>query len=117
MQNVLTSRVTRYFCKVERRYYSPYSDQNTGWKTGKSYLISGREKRFFFSEAFRRIAGPSHSPNHWEWEALSLGIKRPGREAGNLPSPRAFITNKYGNNFTPQYTLMAGTRTVLSLLK
>jgi hypothetical protein len=87
-----------------------------GKPTNLIWFPAGK-KKFLFSEAFRRTAGNSHSPNHWEREALSLGIKRRGREPGNLPSPRAVIKNKYGNNSTPQYTLMACIRTVLSLLK
>ena len=106
-----STELSCYYCKVERRYLSPYSDQTAGWKTDTPCLISCREKGFFFSEAFRRTAGPSHSPHYWEREALSLGIKRPVREADNLPSSRAVI-----KNFTLQYALMTCTRAVLSLL-
>jgi hypothetical protein len=35
--------------------------------------------------------GPTHPPNQWVPEALSLGVKRPGRKADHSPPSRAEV--------------------------
>jgi hypothetical protein len=43
-------------------------------------------KNFHISIWSRPALGPTHPPNQWEPGALSLGLKRPGREADQSPS-------------------------------
>jgi hypothetical protein len=40
---------------------------------------------FLFTTASRTAVGPTQPPIQWILEALSLGVNRPGREAGNSP--------------------------------
>jgi hypothetical protein len=40
---------------------------------------------FLFTTASRTALGPTQPPIQWVLGALSLGVKRPGREADHLP--------------------------------
>jgi hypothetical protein len=53
------------------------------------------------------VLGPTHSPIQWLPGPLSLGIKRPGREADHSPQFSAEVKNAWGYTSTPQYVLMA----------
>jgi hypothetical protein len=40
---------------------------------------------FLFTTSSRTALGPTESPIQWVTEALSLGVKRPGRETDHSP--------------------------------
>jgi hypothetical protein len=76
--------------------YAPYSqraltDQSvqrwaTGWKIGVLGFHSRRGLGIFlFTTASRTALGPTQLPIHWVPGALSLGVKRQGREADHSP--------------------------------
>jgi hypothetical protein len=46
---------------------------------------------FLFTTASRTALGPTQPPIQWAPEALSLGVKWPGREAHNLLSSSAEV--------------------------
>jgi hypothetical protein len=46
---------------------------------------------FLFTTASRTAMGPTHPPIQWVPGALSLGIKRPGREADHSPPSSAEV--------------------------
>jgi hypothetical protein len=61
---------------------------------------------FLFTTASRTALGPTQPPVQWLPGALSLGVKRPGREANySRLVPRS--KNEWGNTSTPQYAFMA----------
>jgi hypothetical protein len=63
-----------------------------GWKIG----VLGFDSRqglgiFFFTTASRTALGLTQPPIQWVPGALSLGIKRPGREADHSPPSNAEV--------------------------
>jgi hypothetical protein len=46
---------------------------------------------FLFTTTFRLALGPTQPPIQWVPRALSLGVKRQGREAGHSPSSSAEV--------------------------
>jgi hypothetical protein len=61
---------------------------------------------FLFTTASRAALGPTQLPIQWAPGALSLGVKRPGREADHsLPSSAE--VKEWGYTSIPQYALMA----------
>jgi hypothetical protein len=46
---------------------------------------------FIFTTASRTALGPTQPPRQWVTWALSLGVKRPGREADHSPSSSAEV--------------------------
>jgi hypothetical protein len=50
--------------------------------------------------------GPTHPPIQWVPGALSLGVKRPGREADHLPPSSVEVKNAWSYNSTPQCVFM-----------
>jgi hypothetical protein len=62
---------------------------------------------FLFTTVSRPALGPTQPPIQWVSGDLSLGIKRPGREADySLPS-RAEVKNSWRYISAPQYAFMA----------
>jgi hypothetical protein len=51
--------------------------------------------------------GPTQPPIQWVPGALSLGVKRPEREADHLPPSSAEVKNAWSYASTPQYVFMA----------
>jgi hypothetical protein len=51
--------------------------------------------------------GPTQPPIQWVPAALSLEVKRPGREAYHSPPSSAEVMNAWNYTFTPQYVFMA----------
>jgi hypothetical protein len=51
---------------------------------------------FLFTTASRPALGSTQSPIQWIPEAISLGLKRPGREAGHSPQSSAEVINVCG---------------------
>jgi hypothetical protein len=60
-----------------------------------------------YTTASRMALGPIQPPIQWVPEALSLGVKRPGREADHSPPSIAEVKNARSYTSTPQYVFMA----------
>jgi hypothetical protein len=61
---------------------------------------------FLFTTAFRTALGPTQPPIHLVPGALSVGVKRPGREADHSPPSTAEVKTAWSYTATPQYALM-----------
>jgi hypothetical protein len=62
---------------------------------------------FLFTTMSRTALGPSQHPMQWVPGDLSLGLKRPGREADRSPPSNAEVKNAWSYTSTPQYVFMA----------
>jgi hypothetical protein len=62
---------------------------------------------FLFTTASRTPLGPTKPPIQWIPGALSLGVKRPGREADHSPSYSAEVKEYLELYLTPQYAFVA----------
>jgi hypothetical protein len=62
---------------------------------------------FLFTTVSRTALGPIQPPIQWVPGGLSLGVKRPGREADHSPPSSAEVKNAWSYNSTPQYVFMA----------
>jgi hypothetical protein len=62
---------------------------------------------FLFTTSSRLALRPTQSPMQWVPGTLSLGLKRPGREANNSILSSAEVKNAWGYTSIPQYALMA----------
>jgi hypothetical protein len=64
----------------------------TGWTIGVLGFDSRRGLGIFlFTTVSRTALGPTQPPIQWVSGALSLGVKRPGREADNSPPSNAEV--------------------------
>jgi hypothetical protein len=64
----------------------------TGWTIGVLGFDSRRGLgNFLFTTASRTALGPTQPPSQWVPGALSLGVKRPGREADHSPPSSAEV--------------------------
>jgi hypothetical protein len=61
---------------------------------------------FLFTTVSRTALGPTQPPIQWVLGALSLGVKRPGREA-DLSPPSSAKVNAWSYTSTPPYVFMA----------
>jgi hypothetical protein len=61
----------------------------------------------FLTTASRTALGPTQLPIQWVPGALSLGVKRPGREADHSPPSSAELKTEWSYTSTPQYAFMA----------
>jgi hypothetical protein len=63
---------------------------------------------FLFTTASRTALGPTHPPIQWvPFRAVSLGVKRPGREADHSPPSSAEVKDVWSYTSTPLYAFMA----------
>jgi hypothetical protein len=62
---------------------------------------------FLFTAASRTALGPTQTPIEWVRGALSLCVKRPGRETDHSPPSSAEVKNAWSYTSTPQYVFMA----------
>jgi hypothetical protein len=60
---------------------------------------------FLFTTASRTALGPTQPPIQWVPGALSLGVKRPGREADHSPPSSAEVKNAWSYTSTPPIRL------------
>jgi hypothetical protein len=82
-----------------------YSDWAMGWTIGVLGFDSRRGLEIFlFTTASRMALRPNQPPIQGVPGALSLGVKRPGREADNSPSSSAKVKNEWS------YTSTSSTR-------
>jgi len=78
----------------------------TGWMIGVLRLDYRRELGIFlFTTASRTAVEPTQPPIQWVLGALSLEVKRPGREADHSLVPRS--KNEWSYTSTPQYVFIA----------
>jgi hypothetical protein len=76
----------------ETWYLSRYSGYATGWTIGALGFDSRRGLEIFlFTTASRTALGPTQLPIRWVPGALSLGVKRQGREADHSPQSSAEV--------------------------
>jgi hypothetical protein len=83
-----------------------------GWPTGWTIGVLGFDSRrglgiFPFTTVSRMALGPTQPPIQWVPGTLSLGAKRPGREADHSPPSSAEVKNASSYTSTPQYIFMA----------
>jgi hypothetical protein len=79
-----------------------------GWTIGVLGFDSRRGLGIFlFTTASRTALGPTQPPIQWVTGALSLGIKRPGREADHSHPPSVEVKNAWSYTSTPRYAFMA----------
>jgi hypothetical protein len=64
----------------------------TGWTIGVLGFDSRQEMGIFLITASRTALRPTQPPIQWVPGALSLGVKRPGREADHSPPSSAEVT-------------------------
>jgi hypothetical protein len=62
---------------------------------------------FLFTTTSRTALGPTQPPLQWVPGALSVGVKRPGREADHSPPSSAEVKNAWSYTSAPQYVFMA----------
>jgi hypothetical protein len=62
---------------------------------------------FLFTTVSRTALGPTQPPIQWEPGAISLGVKRPGREADHPPPSSAEVKNAWSYTSIPEYVFMA----------
>jgi hypothetical protein len=80
----------------------------TDWTIGVLEFDSRRELGIFlFTTVSRTALGPTQPSIQWVTGALSLGIKRPGREADHSPPSSAKDKNAWSYFSTPQCVFMA----------
>jgi hypothetical protein len=63
--------------------------------------------KILFNTTSRPALGPTQSPIQWVPGAVSVGVKRPGREADDSLPSSAEVKNAWSYTFTPQYVFMA----------
>jgi hypothetical protein len=73
----------------------------TGWMIGG--FESWQELGVFES---RSVLGPTQPPIQWVPGALSLGVKRPGREVDHSPPSSAEVKNACSYTSTPPIRLL-----------
>jgi hypothetical protein len=82
------------------------------WTTGWTIGVLGFDSRrglgtFLLTTASRTALGPTQPPVQWVPGALSLGIKRPGREADHSPPSSAEVKEWVDLYLHPQYAFLA----------
>jgi hypothetical protein len=94
------------FSQIRSNVY--YPRWATGWTIGVLRFDSRRGLGIFlFTTASRTALGPTQPPIQWIPGALSLGIKRPGREADHSPPSSAEVKNAWSYTSTPRNVFMA----------
>jgi hypothetical protein len=87
------------------RYFAlhiPRERWTTGWTIGVLGFDSRRELgNFLFTTATRMALGPTQRPIQWVAWALSLGVKRPGREANHSSPSSAEVKKAWIYTSTP----------------
>jgi hypothetical protein len=74
-------------------------------KLGVLEFDSWRELGILLTTASRSALGPTQPPIRWVPGALSLGVKRPRREAYHSPPSSAEVTNAWSYTSTPSIRL------------
>jgi hypothetical protein len=90
-------------CGTSIEYYG-HSVLRHGWPGFGSLMGLGI---FLFTAASRPALEPTRPPIQWLTGALSLGVKRLGREADHSPQFSAEVKIAWSYISTPQYAFMA----------
>jgi hypothetical protein len=91
----------------EPEWPSRYSDWlRAGRQRGRSSK-PGRAKNFLFCTSFILVLGPTQPAIKWVPEALSLGVKWPGREADHSSPTSAEVKKTWIYTSTPRFDFMA----------
>jgi hypothetical protein len=77
------------------------------YSASHTLTVGSYSYRSLFTTVSRPALGPTQSPIQWVPGALSLGVKRPGREADHSPPSSAEVNNARSYTSTPQYVFMA----------
>jgi hypothetical protein len=72
---------------------------------GSRVLFPAGTVNFLFTTASRTSPGPTQPPIQWVLGVLSLGVKRPGREADHSPPSSAEVNNACNYTSTPPIRL------------
>jgi hypothetical protein len=75
----------------EQRQHSRHSDWLRAGRLKDQSSSPGEVKHFLFSTSSRPTPGSTQPPIQWVLWALSLRVKRPGREADNSSSASAVV--------------------------
>jgi len=67
--------------------------------------LKSEKQEFRMVTASRTALGPTQPPVLWAPVALSLGAKRPGREANHSPPSSAKFKKGWGYTYTPSIRL------------
>jgi hypothetical protein len=107
--NVITKtpviKVCSFFPKVQAGVAQ--SVQWLGYGLDDRVWFQARAGILFFATAFRPALGPTQPPIQWVPGALSLGVKRPRREADHSSTSIAEVKNARTYTSTPPYVFMA----------
>jgi hypothetical protein len=63
---------------------------------------------FLFDTVSTAVLGPTQLPIHWVLKALSLGVKKPGRDADHSPPSSAEVKNAWNYTSIPPICLHVG---------
>jgi len=77
-----------------------------GWMIGGLESQQGLEN-FLFTTRSRPAPGPTQPPIQWVPDTISLGVKRPVREAYHSPLPSTEVNNAWSYISDPQIRLHA----------
>jgi hypothetical protein len=80
-------------CKICPRPEHYFYVMKAGWTTGVRFLA--QTGTFLFSIASRPVLGPTQAHIQWGPAALSLSVKRSGREADHPPLSSAEVKNPW----------------------
>jgi hypothetical protein len=100
-----------YSCMVDNSQSYPGTGTAQWYSTGLRARISGVRVLvragifFFFTTASRPALEPTRPPIQWTPEALSLGVKRPVREAEHSPPSSAEVKVAWSYTSTPPICL------------
>jgi hypothetical protein len=84
--------VSEHFSDIPEELKKEKKRENTGWTFGVLGVDSQRGLGIFlFTTASRTALGPTHPPIQWVPGALSLGVKRLGREVDHSPPSSAEV--------------------------
>jgi hypothetical protein len=114
LQSYWTSTIIRHCTEMFIIYPNTSSQGNsvnieTSLRTGPPGFNSrqGQWWIYLFSTASKPALGLTQLPIQWVPEALSPGVKRPGREANHSPPSNGEVKNRWSYTSTPFYIFVA----------
>jgi hypothetical protein len=97
---MLSSPAFHCFLPHRSKYFSQRHSVVQHWTTSWMIGVLGFNSwrglgNFLFTTASRTVLRPTQPPSQWVPRALSLGVKRPGRETDNSPPSSAEVNNAW----------------------